>query len=399
MNENPTMKSVESILLVTDEPGTIDAIASALGQNGHFGRDHTCADLSELTEQLERHPASAVLVDIDRHPAKMLAQLDAITNRFDATRFIVLASDRRHDWLIEAMQAGARDYLLKNDIAESLNGVLQRLLPGGSPGPVAMGSAVTILSAGGGCGATTLAVNLANELHLLTRGTSLLMDLDCCYAAVTNYLETEVRYGLADVLAYRERIDADLVKSSASRFSDGLEILASPAVTDPTRNPGIALVLFDYLAPAIHAARRAYRSVVIDAPRVPQEVAFNLAQKSLRTWVVMQLTVKDLRVARGMLTALVQQGIPRERLVAVINRYKSRRSMIDLSDATAALDGFEIRCVANDYKSALRSVNYGRPLAESAARSALRRDIKKLAGQIISAQSADTRTPVERKES
>lgn len=392
------MKPGENVLLVTDEPSTIEAIAAALGQNGHFGRDRTCRSLSELADQLERNPVPAVLVDIDRHPARMLAELDALTNRFDGTRFIVLASDRRQDRLIEAMQAGARHYLLKDDIPESLDGVLRRLLPNGSAGPVVTGSAVTVLSAGGGCGATTLAVNLANELQLLTGSGSLLMDLDCCYGAVTNYLETEVRYGLSDVLAYRERIDQDLVKSSASRFSDGLDVLASPAVTDPTRTPGIALVLFDYLAPAIKAALRAYRSVIIDAPRVPQDVALNLAQKSQVTLVVMQLTVKDLRVARGMLTSLAEQGIAKDRLLAVINRYGSRRSMIGLAEAGEVLKGFEVRCVRNDYKSALKSVNFGKPLAEAAARSVLRKDIKKLAADLVAAQSAGAQSPAERKE-
>lgn len=393
------MKTAETVLLVTDEPGTIEAIAAALGQNGQFGRDHTCRDLSELALQLERTPVQAVLVDIDRHPTQMLAELDSITNRFDATRFIVLASDRRNEWLIEAMQAGARHFLLKDDISKSLDGVLQRLLRSESANLRTTGSAVTVLSAGGGCGATTLAVNLANELHLTTDKDSLIMDLDCCYGAVTHYLETEVRYGLADVLAYRERIDGDLVKSSASRFSKGLEVLASPAITDPTRNLGIALVLFDYLAPAIKAALGVYRSVVIDAPRVPPEIALNLAEKSFSTWVVMQLTVKDLRVARATLETLADQGIARDRLVAVINRYGSRRSMISLAEATAALEGFEVRCVANDYKSALRSVNYGRPLAEAAGRSRLRRDIKKLADELVSAQSSGAPSPAERRES
>ena len=66
----------------------------------------------------------------------------------------------------------------------------------------ARGSAVTILSAGGGCGATTLAVNLAAELGAIDPSSDppLVVDLDYHYGAVSTYLAVQGDYGVLDLL-------------------------------------------------------------------------------------------------------------------------------------------------------------------------------------------------------
>src|SRR6185312_6715325 len=83
---------------------------------------------------------------------------------FPDTRFIVLSTAMGNELLLDAMKAGARHFLLKAAIVAELHDVLKRLSSDSAPSST--GAAVTILSAGGGCGATTVAVNLAAELQL-----------------------------------------------------------------------------------------------------------------------------------------------------------------------------------------------------------------------------------------
>ena len=97
--------------------------------------------------------------------------------------------------------------------------------------------------------------------------------------------------------------------------------------------------------------------------------------------VVFQPAVKDIRVARGLLTALAERGVPPERVKPIMNRYRKRREMIGVEEAQKALGGALPECVSNDYASASRGINYGKLLSSTAPRSALRRDFAQLASQ------------------
>src|SRR5688500_11164103 len=150
-----------------------------------------------------------------------------------------------------AMQTGARHYLVKNSSASELSGVLRRICPNGVSGRAGM--VVSILSAGGGCGATTLAVNLGYELAAAAQaaaggaggsgGRALVVDLDTAYGAVGPYLGVEGEYGILDLLARHGPIDADLVETSSVAYGENLRVLVAtsaarlgePAMLEPSR--------------------------------------------------------------------------------------------------------------------------------------------------------------------
>src|SRR5262249_10425011 len=155
----------------------------------------------------------------DQEPHSTLSAVEPLARRFSDTRFIVLSTAMQNDLLLEAMKIGARHFLLKDSIVADLHGVIKRLCPDATP--AACGQAITVLAAGGGCGATTIAVNLAAELHLKTLAESgearpsLLMDLDAQYGAVAAYLGVEAEYGIFDLLGRSGSIDSQLIQSTA----------------------------------------------------------------------------------------------------------------------------------------------------------------------------------------
>ena len=86
------MAARSTIMVVTREPATEQAIGSALEKSGRLELAGVCPGLTELTLRLDRAPAGAVLVDIDPEPHSMLRTLDRIAARFGGTRFVVVAS-------------------------------------------------------------------------------------------------------------------------------------------------------------------------------------------------------------------------------------------------------------------------------------------------------------------
>jgi len=379
------------IALVTEEAETERAVAKALAETEHLTSGIVCRNLVDLLPHLKQSPSPAVLVDIDPQPKRILKELDPITSRLTQTRFVVLARDLRNDLVLEAMQSGARHFLVKKSIPTELAGVLQRLVLDGAARTEGLGAVVTFLSASGGCGATTLAVNLASELHLLSTEPALIVDMDTSYGAVATYLGVGGRYGLSDVMAKDGRVDRELITTTAMVHSQGIHVLASPASTNFSN---AAPITYHHLDAILRACRDAYRYTVVDAPRVSMDVASALGGASLLTLIVLQLTVKDIRIARSMFSALTERGVVPDKILCVANRYERRGHMLTADEAQKALGGLVPLQVANDFRSAINAINFGRLLSEAAPKSAMRQDLRKLAERIVEAHMSHSSLPL-----
>lgn len=366
------------VLLVTEERETVSAVAHALGTNGEFGNRRVCRTLQQLAIRLESGRTSAVLVDIDHEPKRTLADLEPIINRFPDTRFLVLSSTRVDDLMLGAMQIGARHFLVKDRLAGDLPDVLARIVPTGSARKKTAGPIITVLSASGGCGATTLATNLGYEVHLLSGEPAMLVDLDCFYGGVATYLGLDGQYGVADVLGHHAAIDSDLIQTTSVPCGKGVRALLSPASTNFRAAGPLAA---ERLPEMVEAVAATAACTVLDAPRLGPSIESTLANMSRATLLVFQLCVKDVRVARIMRTSLIDAGVASERILMIANRYRKRHSMVGIQDA-AAVFGTRVESLPNDYKPASLAMNFGQPLAEAAPRSVLRRDIARLAATI-----------------
>lgn len=368
-----------SLLLVTSEPETTRVVNVALEPDSRLALVRVCANLRDAVHHLERSPTPGVIVDIDPQPVQALEELDPIITKFPDTRFIVLSNAQADGLLLRAMQVGARYFLPKKAIRSDLVNVLQEVISKRPKVAAMRGTLVTLLSASGGCGTTTVAVNLADELRAKAGEPTLLIDLDNSYGAVAAYLGLRGRFSIADVLAHQGPIDSQLISSSALLYSEGFHVLISPASTAPM-SP--APLRYDAIGTVLNACKQVYRYTVIDAPRVPIDIAATLASASKCVLIVFQLTIKDLAAVKSILAGLSERGVPDEVIVPLANRYRKRNPMISLEEAERVIGGKPLERISNDFRSAVRSINYGQPLARVAPSSALRQELRQLAARI-----------------
>lgn len=372
------------ILLVTSESSTKNDVDAVLSKKEHFGALGVCQDVSSLANRLNRTGTPIVLIDIDAHPAQMLQTLAPIINRFVHARFVVISSETGNDLVFKAMQVGIRHIQMKETIKSELGPVLDRLIETTQSHASEHGVAISVLSASGGCGCTTLAVNLANELRLKDSGRVLLVDLDYNYGSIGTYLDLHGKFGVADVLAHKGGIDTQLVSTTVTAYSENLDVLLSPVSANSL---GVSPPEPEKIALLLASCKESYAFTVFDAPRVSIEAATTLAGDSELMLIVLQLLVPDIRVTKMLLTALHRNGISENRIMALVNRYRKRGNMVNLRDAEKALAGISLVQLSNDYTSVIRALNYGTPLADSAPKSAIRRDVVELASQIFDFKS------------
>jgi pilus assembly protein CpaE len=367
-------------LLVTQEDSTAKTIKSVLDESEQMTLAGVCRDVPELRSQLSSAKVQAVVVDIDPDPPRVLSEVGMILTAYPETYVVVICSSFTKELVLQAMQKGARHFLEKKTIAAELCKELQVLVRGDEEKVAGSGSVViSVFSAGGGCGATTVAVNLASELRLMSSGAILLIDLDNCYGTVSAYLGMKSQYGIADVLARKGLIDKHLIQSSAFDYKEDFHVLASPASVGSSKARSLQ---YENLPRALEACRGVYKYTVIDAPRLPEDTVVELTNSSDIALVVFQLTVKDVSFARSMVSSLTKSGVASKKIMLVANRVKKRGPLVRLEDSKKAVGLNSCLAIRSDWRKAMKSVNQAQPLAQAAGRSGLRNDFRKLAAKI-----------------
>ena len=374
------MISVSNIVLVTGEAAIESAVKSVLAEAGKMSVAGVCKDVSELRSYLSGKKVQAAIIDIDPEPSRVLSELRGILTAYPEIYVVVLCNSFTKELVLQAMQAGARHFLEKRTIATELSRELAALIHDSVRKQASLGSRViTVFSAGGGCGATTVAVNLADELRIGSSRPVMVIDLDTSYGAVSTYLGLKSQYGIADVLAHRGAIDQHLIQSTAYRYMADFFVLPSPAGIE---SPKVGSLAYDRLSAACEVCREIYAYTVIDAPRLPQPTCVKLAGLSDLVLVVFQLTVKDVHSARSIVAALTKSGIADDKILPLANRAKRRGPLVRLEDGKKAIGLSSCHPIRSDWRKAMKCVNQSRLLAQAAGRSGLRGDFKKLAAKV-----------------
>ena len=376
------MTSESNILLITRDDNTVKAVKSTLSHSEDIVLAGISKEVSELRTHLSKTNVQAVVVDIDLDSSRVLYDLGEILSSYAEIYVIVICSSFHKEFVLQAMQAGARNFLEKQHIESGLSDVLQKLVHSHQRKKTGSSSSIiSIFSAGGGCGATMVSVNLASELRLLSSKPVLAIDLDRYYGTVSAYLGIKSQFGIADVLSHKSRIDRHLIQSSAYSYMDNFHVLASPASIE---SPKVTSLKYENLNSVLEACRLVYRYTVIDAPRIDEPIVTNLAGLSDVILVVFQLTVKDVNFARSMVSKLTKSGIAHNKIIPVANRVKKRGPLVRLEDSKKVIGLSSCQSIRSDWRKAMKSVNHGQPLAQVARVSGIRNDFRKLAAHISS---------------
>jgi pilus assembly protein CpaE len=373
------------IFLVTKDPDTVHQIDAVARNGSPIEIDQVLPDASRIGKYLENSGVCAGIVDIDPDPQAVLEDLEEMIRDNPHLCTIVISENMSQDLILSAMLAGARHFLQKGSIHEQLSGVMGRLLTHSGLKRKA-GSVITVFSASGGCGATTVALNLANEMRIKTSKGVLVIDLDRCYGAASAFLDIKSEYGIDDVLTYEGKIDKHLIQSSSCVYKEDFHVLLSSADRHKKTQPAWGS---QGLSDVLGACRQAYGFTVIDAPRMDEQTVKVLSELSDFTIVVFQLTLKDLKFARSIISMFKDLGLSPDKIIPLANRYTKARfgksgSLISIDDSRRVLGADNVVTICSDWSNAEKSLNVAKPLADAAPRSPMRKDFQKLVDQIQS---------------
>jgi pilus assembly protein CpaE len=327
ISENRAMPGI-AVALLTEDRERLSELQNRL-EATHLGKavftsvgfPHGPTDA--ILRQIQDRRAEVVIVDISpENPQLAIKTIELIqANTLQLTIF-ASGNMQQPTTIVAAMRAGAGEYLDQDAGSEALLEALTRFSSNRTRNRGGAGKAriFTFLSAKGGAGATTAAVNTALALQQ-THGSVVLVD----FASVGHaqlHLNLRPSFGVPDALENLHRLDASLLDGLMTTARDGLHLLAGPQQpyqSIPT--PAELARLFDVLV-------NHYRYVVIDASSRLDPVTRLLSDLSNAVLMVAQTDVVSLWSA-GRIHAFLEEGTGRNRVRMVLNRYKKIPGLSD----------------------------------------------------------------------
>lgn len=253
------------------------------------------------------------------------------------------------------------------------------------------GAVIVVHGLAGGTGSTTLAVNLAWELANVEKagGPSVcLIDLDLQYGSVSTFLDLPRREIIYEMLADTESLDEEIFGQALLDYEGKMQVLTAPADMLP-----LDLVTSEDIRRVLDIARNQFDYVVIDMPSTLVQWSEAVLTSAHIYFAMLELDMRSAQNTLRFKRALQSEELPIEKVRYVLNRapkftdinaksrVKRMAESLDISIDLQLPDGGKPITQANDH---------GMPLAESAPKSPLRKEISKLATSIHSLRDAES---------
>lgn len=344
-------------------------------------------------DALRRHLASDVAEDsavlgpnVDLQAALELAE----SMRVARPSLGVVLVRRRVDasLLADALRAGVREVVEERDLA-GLNAAVRRssqlaraLRDHDTGGPAEAsgkrGRVVTVFSAKGGCGKTTLSTNLAAALADGGRRQVCLVDLDLAFGDVAIALQLFPAHTIGDAIPLAATLDAPALLSLLSQHSPGLTTLVAPV--DPGTAEAIPASL---VGDILDILRDQFDYLVIDTPPAFDDHVLAAFDRSDVVALIATLDIPALKALKLTLETLDLLNYPREKLRIVMNRSDSKVGL-SLTEVQKTLRAPISAHVASS-REVPASINRGVPIVLDSPKHPVSQAIRKFGEQEIAA--------------
>ena len=308
-----------------------------------------------ILREIQDLRAEVVLVDISpENPQRAIRAIELIQSNTLQLAIFANGTMTQPATIVASMRAGAGEYLDDHAGAEALLEALTRFSSNRTRTRGSAGKAriFTFLSAKGGAGATTAAVNTAIALQQ-AYGNTVLVD----FAPVGHaqlHLNLRPSFGVPDALENLHRLDVSLLDGLMTTSKDGLHLLAGPQQpyqSAPT--PAELARLFDLLV-------NHYRYVVVDTSSRLDSTTRLLSDLSNAVLMVAQTDVVSLWSA-GRIHAFLEEGTGRNRLRIVLNRYKKIPGFTD-EDVEYSTHCRVLWKIPNAFQAISPAIDHGTPV-------------------------------------
>ncbi len=340
---------------------------------------------SVIARQLQQLKPDVLVIDIPPDDiSASLHVLEFLHSQFPQTAVFAIGDMNRRQTIVDAMRAGACEFLERPPSTASLIEAFNRVTSKRKGmRDKDRGKVIAVVNAKGGCGATTVAVNLAvalNDEH----GPTAVVDLaPIGHAAL--HLNARPGFTISDAWQNSNRLAASLLKGFMSKCESGVHLLAGselPAPESPTAEQ--VTRLFDVLSSQ-------FAFVVVDASSRLDPVVRAVCEFADDILMVAETDMVALLWNAARVQTYLGDRAIHDKVRLILNRFQKTPEFSE-ADAEAATDARILWKIPSQYFAVGTAIDRGTPVVLQ-KNSEVGRCFKGLAGALVKPRPAAPRTP------
>jgi pilus assembly protein CpaE len=364
------------LLLVDDIPETRENLRKLLFFESDIEVVGAATNGEEGVQMAVEMQPDIVLMDINMPGMDGITASEQISQRSPFTQIIMMSVQGEADYLRRSMLAGAREFLIKPFSSDELVSSIRRVyqlgasrrqampMPSQYPGgaaptaeakPQTAGKIVSVFSAKGGVGCSTIAVNLAITLQQNAAIKVAVVDTSLQFGDVGVLLNLYASRTIADLASNADELDDDLVSDVFIPHSSGVKALLAPPrpeVADTVTPPLVADIL--------QRLRGMFDIIIVDTGSVLDDVVLNVLDLSDKIIVVTTPEIPAIKDAKLFFEVTEALEYERDRIMFVLNK-TDKRINIRAEDIEANIK-YKIEAqLPLDERSVTTAVNQGVP--------------------------------------
>jgi len=324
---------------------------------------------------LELEP-DIVLMDINMPGVDGITASEKITQQVPFCQVIMMSVQGESDYLRRSMLAGAREFLIKPFSSDELVSSIRRVYQLGATRRQAMpapahdqaaakadkgsitrtaGKIVSVFSAKGGVGCSTIAVNLAIALQQTAAIKVAVVDTSLQFGDVGVLLNLYASRTIADLASLADELDNEIINDIFIPHSSGIKALLAPPrpeVAD-TVTPGLISNVLERLTSI-------FDIILVDTGSVLDDIVLNVLDISDKIIVVTTPEIPAIKNAKQFFEVTEALEYDRSRIMFVLNKM-DKRINIRAEDIEANIRYKIAGQLPIDDRSVTTSVNQGIP--------------------------------------
>jgi pilus assembly protein CpaE len=322
------------LLIVDDISSTRDNLQKLLSFEDDIEVAGTASDGREALEAAHRLQPDIVLTDVNMPVMDGIQLTETLASELPTSPVIIMSVQGERDYLRRAMQAGAREFLIKPFSHDELVAAIRRVyqleqkkgtflaktMPAQPEAPVAVrsgapGEVILVFSGKGGVGKSVIATNLAVALAEETRGRVALVDLDLQFGDVGVLFNLDHSRSITELVDGSSGIDDESLREVLANGPSGVKVLLAPI------SPELAdLVTAEHVRTIIAELRRTFDHVIVDSSSHLTEFNLEVIELAQRVLVITALTIPAIKDAKLTLKVLESLSVEAETTLLVVNR-------------------------------------------------------------------------------
>jgi pilus assembly protein CpaE len=337
-----------------------------------------------------------VLMDINMPGVDGITASERITQQVPFAQIIMMSVQGESDYLRRSMLAGAREFLIKPFSSDELVSSIRRVYQLGTTrrqalptiqvptdvddsedSPRQQGKIITVFSAKGGVGCSSIAVNVAIALQQNASAKVALVDANLQFGDVGVLLNLYASRTIVDLATNADELDDELINDILISHSSGIKALLAPP-----RPEDADMVSPTFLVEMLERLRTIFDMVIVDTGSVLDETVLSVLDASDKIVVVTTPEIPAIKDAKLFFEITEALEYERERILFVLNK-EDKRINIRAEDIEANIKYRIEGRLPLDERVATTAVNQGIPFVLGSRSSHLSQEIVTLSNQLV----------------